>query len=318
VTGITERIAITGGTGFIGHVLCARLADAGYGVHSWGRRPPTVRNIAFHPHDLLTAKPPSFPESLEAVIHTSGIAETTSHTVEDFERLNVIGSRLVAQAAADAGAKSLVFLSSVKAISDATPEDGHDDSTICAPTTPYGRSKLRAEEAISEALQGSGTRLTILRLTPVYGPGCKGGIRKLVYASKMPFSPRTPVGVGFRSMVHVFDLAALVESTIQYELAGSFIVEDGKQYGTREIQDTVASLSARTQVRILIPRWAINLELALSERSIPQYATRRRKYQYAIDRFVKHSLYHGTKLRATGMFHPQFTLWDYLPTLLRP
>jgi nucleoside-diphosphate-sugar epimerase len=53
----------------------------------------------------------------------------------------------------------------------AESDDILNENSSCHPDSPYGRSKLQAEQALIELAKDSNMTWTILRPTLVYGPG---------------------------------------------------------------------------------------------------------------------------------------------------
>src|SRR5262249_36422627 len=86
-----------------------------------------------------------------------------------FERVNVTGTRLVADGAVAAGVSRLVFFSTI-AVYGLTGPEGADEATPPRPESAYARTKLEGEEAVRDADGRGGLRTTVLRLAAVYGP----------------------------------------------------------------------------------------------------------------------------------------------------
>ena len=153
------KLAITGGTGFVGSHLALELLREGHEVvlitRAPGRRVP-----AFDKHPRVTSVPVGLgdPAGLErafsgvdGVAHCAGInRESGSQT---YARVHVEGTRQVTQAAQRAGLKKIVLLSFLRA----RPKCG----------SPYHESKWAAEEIV----RGSGIDFTILKAGVIYGKG---------------------------------------------------------------------------------------------------------------------------------------------------
>lgn len=149
------RILVTGATGFIGGEVVAAALAAGHEVRALARRdwtgPPHVplRHRCFGrlPLDL----PAACLDGAGAVVHCAAVSdpsERRSHAV------NVVGTLALARAARQAGARTLVFLSSQSARPDTA--------------SPYGRSKHEAERQL---LLLEGLEVVVLRPGLVCGPG---------------------------------------------------------------------------------------------------------------------------------------------------
>jgi NADH dehydrogenase len=138
------RIAITGGTGFVGRHLAARLMAAGHDVVVVSRR--TGHPIGAGAVDLATAF-----RGCDAVVHCAGInRELGSQT---YDRVHVEGTAAVIAGAKAARVERLVMLSFLRARPDGP--------------TAYHRSKWAAEES----LRASGLTYTILKAGVIHGRG---------------------------------------------------------------------------------------------------------------------------------------------------
>ena len=153
------KIAITGGTGFVGRHLARALAMEGHEVLLIARgvdhRDDTVRHLErIGMAAIGTDDEEKLCEAMrgcDAVAHCAGInREIGSQT---YERVHVQGTRNVVNAARRAEVKKIVLLSFLRA----RPGCG----------SPYHESKWAAEEIV----RGSGLDYTILKAGMIYGKG---------------------------------------------------------------------------------------------------------------------------------------------------
>lgn len=153
------RIAITGGTGFVGRHLGRALAASGHEViliaRGLDRRDPTAFEIpkaTFFPADLSSAEELARAFSAcGAVAHCAGInREIGSQT---YQRIHVQGTRNVIEAARRAGVGKITLLSFLRA----RPNCG----------SGYHESKWAAEEMVRK----SGLDYTIFKAGVIYGRG---------------------------------------------------------------------------------------------------------------------------------------------------
>jgi nucleoside-diphosphate-sugar epimerase len=87
----------------------------------------------------------------------------------------------LARAAAAAGVRRLVLVSSIKAMGETTaPGRPFRAADAPRPEDEYGRAKLAGEQAAAEAARGTGIELVIIRPPLVYGPGARANFRALV------------------------------------------------------------------------------------------------------------------------------------------
>lgn len=133
------RIAITGGTGFVGRNLAERFED-----------PVIISRRTGVATDDVEGLTRAF-EGCDAVAHCAGINREIDE--QTYERVHVRGTEAVIEAAKIAGVKKIVMLSFLRA----RPDCG----------SPYHESKWAAEEA----LRASGLDYTILKAGMIYGLG---------------------------------------------------------------------------------------------------------------------------------------------------
>jgi uncharacterized protein YbjT (DUF2867 family) len=153
------KIAITGGTGFVGRHLARALVAGGHEVvliaRGKDRRDSTIRDEA---RVSFAASGTSSEQSLieafagcDAVAHCAGINRAIGE--QSYERVHVEGTRNVVNAARAAGLKKVVLLSFLRA----RPGCG----------SPYHESKFAAEEIV----RGSGLDYTVIKAGMIYGKG---------------------------------------------------------------------------------------------------------------------------------------------------
>ena len=149
------KIAITGGTGFVGSRLAQRLAADGHDVVVIGRTvrtsglPANVRLVRAEITDAV-ALAAAF-EGCDAVAHCAGINREIGG--QTYARIHVEGTRAVVEASRAAGVEHLVMLSFLRARPNGPTE--------------YHRTKWQAEELV----RGSGLIWTILKAGVIYGRG---------------------------------------------------------------------------------------------------------------------------------------------------
>ncbi len=162
-------IAITGGRGFIGKRLAARLIEAGHHVRLLGRHPPPGdlnRDVEWHQADLAGSDAKTllrFADGADVLFHCAGEIRDPAR----MESTNHIGTeRLAEQAAGRVG--RWVQLSSIGVYG--SPRTGAiDENTLPAPSNDYELSKLRGDEALISVAGRFGMPWTMLRPAIVFG-----------------------------------------------------------------------------------------------------------------------------------------------------
>jgi nucleoside-diphosphate-sugar epimerase len=182
------RILVTGASGFIGRALVSELADMGHSVRAAMRQPADIfpRSVEVIGVSDLTRPLEWRPllKNVETVVHLAGIAHAGPEIAEQtYDRVNRLATAELASAAKATGIGHLVFMSSIRAQSGPVSPDILSETDAPYPTDAYGRSKLRAENAVRAA----GVPFTILRPVLIYGPGVKGNFARLMELARGPW-----------------------------------------------------------------------------------------------------------------------------------
>jgi UDP-glucose 4-epimerase len=204
------KIAVIGGTGFIGRHLLERYAAERSdpirvlvhgGTPEWLRLMPQVEPFT---GDLL--RPSSLAPLLNGVDCVVNLAGQVDPDAEACQRLNLRGMVTLAQACLKHHVRRVIHASSTLVYGNAL--DVREDAA-CRPISPYATLKLAAEE-ILETLLTPQIGLLRLRLSNVYGPRQSKGLMPYLVNRILRREPITidADGAQVRDFVHVQDAAA--------------------------------------------------------------------------------------------------------------
>ena len=239
------KLAITGGTGFVGSHVISYALGVGYEVNALTRReqPTTGLNwIRGSLDDRPALK--ALVDGADAVIHVAGVINAPD--AEGFEQGNVSGTLAMLAAATAGGVRRFVHVSSLAA---REPQ-----------LSLYGASKARAEELV----ESSGLDWAIVRPPAVYGPGDKETLELFKMAKRglvlLPPSGRV-------SLIHAEDLARLLVALTQRGAAKKLIVEpdDGTPGGWshKDFAKALGEAVGRRNVSLSTPRPVMRLAARL-------------------------------------------------------
>lgn len=234
------KVAVTGGTGFVGARLVEALVAAGHDVRALTRRPmedrPNLSWVAGSLEDRAALD--RLVGGAEALIHVAGVLKADE---AGFEAGNVQGTAAVIAAAKASGTPRLVHVSSLAA---REPE-----------LSRYGRSKARAEALVRD----SGLDWTIVRPPAVFGPGDRETL-DLFRMAKRGLILLPPEGR--LSLIHADDLARLLIA-LATARSGPVLVEpdDGRPGGWthRELGLALGEAVGRNVLALSMPRQAVRL-----------------------------------------------------------
>lgn len=245
-----QSVYITGANGFIGKHLCS-LLERKYAVTKYKRN----ESIVIHE---------------DVVIHLAGLAHDLSKVSNeaDYYRVNTDFTKEVYDAFLQSPAKKFIFLSSVKAAADVVEEILTED-TLPNPQTPYGLSKLKAEQYIISHPEtaSSNKQFYVLRPAMVYGEGNKGNLNTLYHFLKKGYP--WPLGAfnNRRSYCAVENLLFVMDEILRIDdfPAGIYNVCDDEAVRTNDLVAWIQRGSGKRTQIYKIPAFLIYILVKLGD-----------------------------------------------------
>jgi nucleoside-diphosphate-sugar epimerase len=300
---------ITGATGAIGPSLVALLLANGYVVRTYSRQPPipgllpvNVEHFCGDINDRETLA--SALTKVDVVFHLAAKLhlENPSPDMEaEYRRVNVDGTRTVAEQAAYAGVRRFIHFSTVKVYGTQRREpvtEAHSPQ----PKTLYARTKLEGEWTAQSI---NGLETVVLRLSPVYGPRLKGSWNRLVRAIRKGIF--LPIGnlQNVRSLTYVDDVARAAQFAAESSrTAGEVCNVVGHEIVTMsEIYQAIYTACGRTMPAIRLPTWSASIGGLVLEKLTAFAGRQSLMTADGVRQLVESETYSGQKLRSYG-FRP--------------
>lgn len=248
------RVLVTGATGFVGRALCAALLNHTRQVVAVARKRGEwpegcdTRLLADIGPDTDWTEAL---DGVDAVVHLAArvhvMRESAAEPLAAFRRTNVAGTLRLARSAAQAGVRRLVFLSSVKALGESSPDGALTDASRPKPRDPYGVSKWEAEQGLAQVARESAMEIVILRPPLVYGPGVKGNFRALVRL--LDRGVPLPLGAirNRRSLLYLGNLVDAIALCLAHDAAAgkTYLIRDGEDLSTPDLARRLAAALGR-------------------------------------------------------------------------
>lgn len=237
------KTIITGASGFVGQNLSQYLSNFSFSI-----TPISLRNSNWK--DDFKG---------DAIIHLAGKAHDTKNTSEasEYFRVNTDLTIELFDIFLQSETKDFIYFSSVKAVADEVL-DVLSEEVLPSPKTPYGQSKLQAEQYILSKEVPLDKRVFIIRPCMIHGPGNKGNLNLLyqLVSKDLPW----PLGAfeNKRSFLSIENLCFVIKELLENDTipSGVYQVADDDPLSTNElIQLLGTSLDKQTKIWNIRSSW---------------------------------------------------------------
>ncbi len=243
------RILVTGGTGTVGEATVTELARRGHQVRLLSRHateeaeawPFGVEGVDADVADPAQVRGAA--DGCDAVLHMAAVVKE-SPPAATFQRVNVEGTRNVLAEAARAGARRLVYVSSLGA------DTGESD---------YHRSKREAEQLVAR-WEGE---WTIARAGNVYGPGDEVISLLLLWVRTLPAVPVIDDGDQPFQPVWSEDLAVALANCVERDDLARRVLEltGEERTSMNDVVRRLGEVVGREPIHLPVPRLLAELGL---------------------------------------------------------
>ena len=258
------RVVVTGAAGFVGSQLAAYLADNGdqvVGIDNLTsyydldqkrtnlQRPAASRRFRFVEIDLRTAPLEQFIEGVDIVYHQAAQpgVRTSWAAFPSYVENNVLATQRLLEAARACDVAGFVYASSSSVYGNAAAYPTLE-TAVPEPHSPYGVTKLAAEQLVKLYGKNWGLPTVALRYFTVYGPGQRPDmafhrlIESALYGSVFPLYGD---GLQVRDFTFVGDVvrANLLAATSGVAPGTVLNVAGGTQTSLNEVVELITELA---------------------------------------------------------------------------
>lgn len=246
----SQRILVTGASGFLGRTLCARLLALGAQVHGSQRQRPVPRGVHSHP---IPHTGPSGP-ALSALVTTLrphvvfhlGSPVDPDRSPQRFEEMQqgvLATTDAVAQACLGTQTR-LLHVGTCEVYGDG-PTPFQEDQAL-RPVSPYSAAKAAADLWVQTLMRTQGLKASIARPFLTYGPDQRSGaliptaIAAALDAAPFPMTQGTQT----RELNYVSDMAKALILAASPEAVGQTLnLCCGQEHSVREIVERIYYLA---------------------------------------------------------------------------
>lgn len=270
---VSDKILVTGASGFVGLALCDRLAVLGVPFAAAMRKrsalPSRVQTGEMTAQtDWSTAL-----QGCNVVVHLAArvhvMDDKSSDPLAAFRAVNVDATLNLARQAVRSGIQRFVYVSSIKVNGEQTHAKPFTSVDAPAPLDPYGISKLEAEQALLELAQETGLQLVIVRPPLVYGPGVRANFLRLMQLLKRGIP--LPLGAvhNRRSMVALDNLVDLLIVCCRHPHAAGqvFLVSDDCDVSMTDLLRMLSGAMGKSALLFALPAGLLSASAGLLGRS---------------------------------------------------
>src|SRR5690606_6876493 len=176
VNGLTDKVLVTGATGFIGRALTRKLLDRGESVRVLVRDEAKLAGLGLEVDDVVGGDITDL-KAVERATRDVSVVYAIAGTFREpglsdrrYREVNVESVRTMHEAAKRNGVKRIVHCSTC-GIHGSINGKPADESHPVRPVGIYEQTKADGERLALELGAENGIEVTALRPTPVYGPG---------------------------------------------------------------------------------------------------------------------------------------------------
>jgi nucleoside-diphosphate-sugar epimerase len=268
------KVLVTGATGFIGKEIVSELLKNNFETIGIANLKSAEKSsvqkseceILFADiSDTNTFNELEKIEKIDVLIHSAGLAHQFGKTKkEEFERINVTGTKNIAELAVRLNAKHFILIGSTAIYGIKPPEKSYknsqtietfDENSKPNPQTFYAESKLDSEKVCREICESHNLALTIFRLAPVIGEANVGNVERLIETIKKGRFLWVGKGENLKSLIYKNDVARACVKLIN------------KKNGATEIFNLAAP---PIQMKTFVNEIAKHLDKKISNLYVPQ------------------------------------------------
>ena len=326
------RVLLTGANGFIGKMIVQELLAEEYEtvclLNKNSKSEPATNNkneiitnaVYADLRDSGAIRNLNISGVFDAVVHCAGLAHQFGKvSAGDFQRVNVEGTRNIAELAVKTGAWNFVLISSVAVYGKSSGKSPNktppavSEEEVCKPSGIYALSKLKSEQIAREICEAERLNLTILRPATVIGEDDRGNVARLIDAIDKKRFFWIGKGENLKSLVYKGDVAKAVikvlsENAMRENRRTEIFNVTGNALPLKEIVSEISSELGIKNPSVGISEAFPQLILELNRKTFK--IKRLENLAETLDKWLADDVFSGEKIRRRYGFEAQTTVTE--------
>lgn len=316
----TDRVLVTGTSGFTGGHLAERLAREGYAVRGLARDPERCATLRKHGVELVAgdlrdvASLRRAVEGMDVVYHIAALFRPENVSRKDMWDANVQGTQDLLDAAIEAGVKRFVHCSTVGVHGDIKTPPATED-TPYGPGDYYQESKTEGERIALRYMAEGRLPIVVFRPGGIYGPGDLRFL-KLIKAIKSRKFIMLGSGNVLYQMIYIDDLVdGIILCGTKPDAVGNIYILTGEPPVTlNQLVSVIAEVVGVRPTRLRLPVMPVYLAGLLCELIFKPLGIHPPLYRRRVDFFRKTRSFDISKAKRELGFRPKTDLRSGIQT----
>lgn len=303
---VMTKIAIIGGSGFIGTILCKKLLELHHEIIIVDKNPSEAFPQFYHYCDIRNlAELEKSCQDIEIIYHLAAEHRDDVTPISLYYDVNVTGTANIIKAAEKHNIKKIIFTSTVALYGLNTHDT--DENAPAAPFNDYGKSKLQAEELLNHWQSSEKDRdLLVIRPTVVFGENNRGNVYNLM--RQVIEGPFIMIGKGEnkKSIAYVENVADFLVAGLSSQGFDVFNYADKPDLSVKQLIDIIKKTKNNTKNSLKLP-----FQLGLLIGSVFDFLNKITGKRFPISKirikkFASNTIYNAEKMQAK--FTPSVSL----------
>ena len=259
------KVAITGGTGFLGLNMIKLMVEKGWQVRALHRPGSNLEDIKTLPVDLVavdfsdqTALSDAIPSDLDAIFHVAGDTSLWSRNNERQFQTNVTLTQWLVDIAIEKRVRRFIQTSSISAYGfhDKTIDETSESHALTSGVN-YLKTKFEGEQVVKAAVLAGTLDAVILNPCGIIGPYDRHNWSQLFFMINEDTLPGIPPGEG--SYCHVTSVAEAHINAFFHGRTGENYILAGVDLSFKQLVDKIGSLLSKRIRKRVVPAWVLRL-----------------------------------------------------------